>query len=240
MRTPSEPESTVELTTRAREGDQAAIEALCGRCLHSLSRYAAGRVPSTMRDMLDTQDVVNEAVHRGISRLHDFEVRHPGALVAYMRTILRNLIIDYVRRRTRQPLKVSLDDQQPDCGRSPFDHVVGTEQIALYQAALARLKPRDAAFVRLKIEEERSHEEIASMLGLPSDNAARVATRRAVLRLAREISRVNTPRIRPRMASFAPSAVSSTPRQAVRHYPDEATHPRDRDRGNRVRLTGGS
>ena len=69
MRTIVEPESTVELTKRAREGDQAALEALCECCLHSLSRYAVGRVPSKMRDMLDTQDVVNEAVHRGMSRL---------------------------------------------------------------------------------------------------------------------------------------------------------------------------
>ena len=130
MRTQPDLTNIVELTKRAREGDQAALEALCESCLHSLSRYAVGRVPPKVRDMLDTQDVVNEAVHRGMSRLNDFEVRHPGALVAYMRAILRHLIIDYVRRRTRQPLKVSLDEQQPDGGRSPLDYVVGAERLA--------------------------------------------------------------------------------------------------------------
>ena len=81
-------QSTVELTIRAQAGDQAALEALCLRCLKSLTRYAAGRLPPAARGMVETQDVVLEAVQRGMFRLHEFEVRHPGALVAYMRTIL--------------------------------------------------------------------------------------------------------------------------------------------------------
>ena len=74
---PSPGESTVELTSRARGGDQAAFEALCLRCLKSLTRYAAGRLPPAVRDMLDTQDVVLEAVQRGMNKLDAFECRHP-------------------------------------------------------------------------------------------------------------------------------------------------------------------
>ena len=184
-------ESTVELTIRARAGDHVALEALCLRCLKSLTRYAAGRLPPAVRDMLDTQDVVLEAVHRGMSRLGEFEVRHPGALVAYMRTTLRNLIIDYLRERMRQPKRVALDDQHPDATRSPLERVLSAEQIALYDTALTRLKPRDAALVTLKIDEQLGYDEIATELGLPSANAARVAARRAVLRLAHEMSRLS-------------------------------------------------
>jgi len=184
-------ESTVELTIRARAGDQVALEALCLRCLKSLTRYAAGRLPPAVRDMLDTQDVVVEAVQRGMSRLGEFEVRHPGALVAYMRTTLRNLIIDYLRERIRRPKRVALDDQHPDATRSPLERVLSDEQIALYDMALTRLKPRDAALVALKIDEQLNYEEIAAELGLPSANAARVATRRAVLRLAHEMSKLS-------------------------------------------------
>ena len=184
-------ESTLELTARARSGDQVALELLCLRCLKSLSRYAAGRLPPAVRDMLDTQDVVLEAVQRGMSRLGDFESRHPGALLAYMRTILRNLIIDYVRSRRRHPHQVALDDRQVDPAQSPLERVLDREQIELYEAALARLRPRDAALVTLKIEEQLGHAEIAMELGFASDNAARVATRRAVLRLAYEMSRLS-------------------------------------------------
>jgi len=236
MRTQPDLTNIVELTKRAREGDQAALEALCESCLHSLSRYAVGRVPPKVRDMLDTQDVVNEAVHRGMSRLNDFEVRHPGALVAYMRAILRHLIIDYVRRRSRQPLKVSLDEQQPDGGRSPLDYVVGAERLTLYRAALARLKPRDAELVALKVEDQRNYDEIAALLGFPSSNAARVATRRAVLRLARELTSVSDANMRPRAGSPA----SPPAHQAMRNYPDEAILPRGSHRGGHVRVAGRS
>jgi RNA polymerase sigma factor (sigma-70 family) len=184
-------ESTLELTARARSGDQVALELLCLRCLKSLSRYAAGRLPPAVRDMLDTQDVVLEAVQRGMSRLGDFECRHPGALRAYMRTILRNLIIDHVRSRRRHPQQVLLDDRQVDPAQSPLERVLDREQIELYEAALAHLRPRDAALVTLKIEEQLGHTEIAMELGFASANAARVATRRAVLRLAYEMSRLS-------------------------------------------------
>ncbi len=141
--------------------------------------------------MLDTQDVVVEAVHRGMSRLDQLDVRHPGALIAYMRTTMRNLIIDYLRERNRRPQQVALDDQHPDANRSPLERVLGDEQIALYDTALTRLKPRDAALVTLKIDEQLSYDEIAVEVGLKSANAARVAARRAVLRLAYEMSKLS-------------------------------------------------
>jgi RNA polymerase sigma factor (sigma-70 family) len=187
-----DPQSTVELTIRAQAGDQAALEALCLRCLKSLTRYAAGRLPPAARGMVETQDVVLEAVQRGMFRLHEFEVRHPGALVAYMRTILRNLIVDYARTAVRRPLQVSLDEHQADRGKSPLECVLDEEQIQLYEAAVERLKPRDAALVTLKIDEQLGYEEIAVELGFRSANAARVATRRAVLRLAHEMSRLKS------------------------------------------------
>ena len=146
----SDPQSTVELTIRAQAGDQAALEALCLRCLKSLTRYAAGRLPPAVRGMVETQDVVLEAVQRGMCRLHEFEVRHPGALLAYMRTILSNLIVDYVRSAIRRHQQVSLDEHHADRGQSPLERVLDGEQIELYEAALERLKPRDAALVTLR------------------------------------------------------------------------------------------
>ena len=170
---------------------QLALEALCLRCLKSLTRYAAGRLPPAVRDMLDTQDVVLEAVQRGMSRLGDFEVRHPGALVAYMRTTLRNLIIDYLRATNTPAAARGARRPAPGSNRSPLERVLSEEQIALYDTALARLKPRDAALVTLKIDEQLSYDEIASRAGPCFGNAARVAARRAVLRLAHEMARLS-------------------------------------------------
>ena len=113
-----------------------------------------------------------------------------------MRTTLRHLIIDHVRERIRQPQRVALDDQHPDTTKSPLERVIRDEQIALYDTALTRLKPRDAALVMLKIDEQLSYEEIATELGFRSANAARVAARRAVLRLAYEMSKLSQTRTR--------------------------------------------
>ena len=63
-----DPQSTVELTIRAQAGDQAALEALCLRCLKSLTPICRRPVAAERAgDMLDTQDVVLEAVQRGMS-----------------------------------------------------------------------------------------------------------------------------------------------------------------------------
>jgi RNA polymerase sigma factor (sigma-70 family) len=181
-------QSTVDLTTRARAGDHEALEALCLRCLKALSRYAVGRLPAGARGMIETQDVVQEAVHRGMCRLHEFEDRHPGALIAYMRKILKNLIVDQLRTFGRRPVQVSLDEHQAANARTPLEEVLDGEQIELYEAALERLKWRDAELIRLKIDEQSSYDAIAVELGLQSANTARVAVKRALFRLAHEMS----------------------------------------------------
>jgi RNA polymerase sigma factor (sigma-70 family) len=187
----AEQQSTVELTIRAQAGDHDAMEALCLRCLKALSRFAAGRLPPAARGMVETQDIVLEAVHRGMSRLPELQLQGPGTLIAYMRRILKNLIVDYVRSAVRRPYAVALDERQADLGQSPLERVLDSERLELYEAALERLKPRDAALVTLRVEEQLGHEEIAVELGLASGNAARIAGKRAVLRLAHEMSKLS-------------------------------------------------
>jgi RNA polymerase sigma factor (sigma-70 family) len=191
VRTGHELQSTVELTVRAQAGDQEALETLCLRCLKSLTRFAAGRLPGAARGMVDTQDIVLEAVHRGMSKLPNLQLQSPGSLMAYMRKILKNLIVDYVRTAACRPHAFALDDEHADLAQSPLERVLDSERIELYEAALERLKPRDAALVTLRVEEQLGHDEIALELGLPSGNAARVAGKRAILRLAHEMSKLS-------------------------------------------------
>jgi RNA polymerase sigma factor (sigma-70 family) len=184
--------STIDLTLRARGGDQEALEALCLRCLKSLTCYAAGRLPPSVRGMIETQDIVLQAVQKGLSRLDEFDHRHQGALIAYMRRILKNLIIDHWRSAARKPIPVLLDDQQAATTRTPLENVLDREQIELYEKALERVKSRDAELVRLRIDEQLSYADIAVHLGLPSENAARVAVKRALLRVAHEMTIVSS------------------------------------------------
>ena len=180
--------STVDLVARVRRGDQEALEAVCLRCLRGLHGYAAGRVPPRIRGLCDTQDLVAEALEKGLARLLDLDVGRQGALMAYFRQILRNLIIDKVRAAERGPRTATLDDRLVDDTLSPLELALDREKLERYDAALQRLKPRDAELIILRVEQQSDYEEIVLFLGLPSVNAARVAVRRALLRLAHEMS----------------------------------------------------
>ena len=60
-------ESTVELLTRAREGDRTAIDRLFARHLRPLQRFARGRMPAWARGLTDTD---------GLSRVIPAHFRH--------------------------------------------------------------------------------------------------------------------------------------------------------------------
>jgi RNA polymerase sigma-70 factor (ECF subfamily) len=181
--------STIDLVARARNGDADALDAICQRCLKGLRRFAAGRVPPRIRGMLDTQDLVSEALQKGLAKLHRLELGHEGALMAYLRQVLSHLIVDKIRAADRAPAPASLDDRHADDSLSPLERTLEREKLELYDAALRRLKPRDAELIVMRVEQQASYEEIAIHLGLPTGNAARVAVRRALLRLAHRMSR---------------------------------------------------
>jgi RNA polymerase sigma-70 factor (ECF subfamily) len=183
--------STMDLVARARAGDREALETICIRSLKALSRFAVGRLPRRVRGMVETQDLVAEALQRALARLHEIDVQREGALTAYLRRVLKNLIVDKLRAVDRRPVAVTLDDQQVDDTRSPLQRVLDNEKVELYELALQRLKPRDTEAIILRLEQQADYEEIAVHLGFPTGNAARVAVRRALLRLAHEMARLS-------------------------------------------------
>jgi RNA polymerase sigma factor (sigma-70 family) len=141
--------------------------------------------------MLDTQDLVAEALEKGLARLLDLDLGREGALMAYLRQVLKNLIVDKIRAADRAPTSTLLDDQYVDDTQSPLEKALAREKVELYEAALQRLKPRDAEMIILRVEQQASYDEIAIYMGLPTANAARTAVRRALFRLAHAMSRVS-------------------------------------------------
>jgi RNA polymerase sigma factor (sigma-70 family) len=183
-----DPETTVELLNRVKAGDDAARERLVARCLPPLRRWARGRLPSYARDMLDTEDLVQESVIAALRRIEGFEARREGALQAYLRQALANRIKDVIRYKRRRPLQTELPEDAADQGESPLDQVIGLENTERYEAAMLRLRDTDREAIVARVELRYSYQELAVALGKPSADAARVAVARAVYRLAREIS----------------------------------------------------
>jgi RNA polymerase sigma-70 factor (ECF subfamily) len=183
-----DPETTVELLNRVKAGDDVARERLVSRCIPPLRRWARGRLPSYARDMLDTEDLVQESVLAALARIEGFEARREGALQAYLRQALANRIKDVIRYKRRRPLQTELPEDARDQGQSPLEQVIGLENTERYEAAMRRLRDSDREAIIARVELRYSYHELAVALGKPSADAARVAVARAIYRLAREIS----------------------------------------------------
>jgi len=182
-------DSTFELVERAKSGDDDALNQLFARYLPPLRRWASGRLPQWTRDLMDTDDLVQETVVRAVKRIDRFESRHEGALQAYLRQAVVNRIRDEVRRSKRSPAAVALDENACDRGASPLEVAIGAEALHCYEAALARLRPEEREAIIARVEMDGSYQEVAVALGKPSADAARMAVSRALLRLAEEMSR---------------------------------------------------
>jgi RNA polymerase sigma-70 factor (ECF subfamily) len=184
-------ESTLELVQRAKSGDRQALDRLFARSIPPLRRWASGRLPRWTRDLMDTDDLVQETVVRAVNRIDAFEPRHEGALQAYLRQAVMNRIRDEVRRRMRGPTVTELPDDTPDLNASPLDQAIGREAVDRYEAALARLRPEEREAIVARVEMDGTYEQVAQALGKPSPDAARMAVSRALLRLAEEMTRAS-------------------------------------------------
>jgi RNA polymerase sigma-70 factor (ECF subfamily) len=181
-------DTTFDLVERAKSGDDDALNRLFTRFLPPLRRWASGRLPRWSRDLMDTDDLVQETVVRAVKRLDRFESRHEGALQAYLRQAVVNRIKDEIRRTKRGPAVTVLDDNASDRGTSPLEAAIGTEALERYEAALARLRPEEREAIVARVEMDGSYQDVAKALGKPSADAARMAVSRALLRLAEEMS----------------------------------------------------
>jgi RNA polymerase sigma-70 factor (ECF subfamily) len=187
----SDPESTFHLIERARAGDQEALDRLFARHLKPLQRWASGRLPRWARDLADTDDLVQHTLLQTFKTIKDFQPRQVGALQAYLRQAVLNRIRDELRRKSRRPQSIDLDDVQLVSAESPLEETIGHEAVERYERALARLKPDEREAIIAKVEMGYSYQELAEALGRPSPDAARKAAQRALVRLAEEMKREN-------------------------------------------------
>jgi RNA polymerase sigma factor (sigma-70 family) len=181
-------DTTFDLVERAKAGDRESLDRLFARYLPALRRWASGRLPRWSRDLMDTDDLVQETVIRAVKRLDRFESRHEGALQAYLRQAIVNRIRDEIRRTKRSPVATALEDDESDHGASPLEAAIGAEALKRYEAALARLRPEEREAIVARVEMDGSYQAVAQALGKPSADAARMAVSRALLRLAEEMS----------------------------------------------------
>jgi RNA polymerase sigma factor (sigma-70 family) len=186
---PRPSETSFELVKRACAGDAEAENEVCRRYLPRLHKWARGRLPAGARPALETADVVQEVLIRAIRTFPEFEVRHEHSFPAYLRTILANRLMDLARVDQRRPPPRPLDEVAVPASReaSPFDRAAAAELQRGFDAGLKQLAPTDQELIFLRLELGCDYQEIAEILGRSNPNALRVAVRRAMLRLGKEM-----------------------------------------------------
>jgi RNA polymerase sigma factor (sigma-70 family) len=176
-----------DLLRRAQAGDEHALGSLIDRYMPRLRAWARGRLPRGARELVDTQDLVQETMIAAVRNLQRIEIRGEGALQAYLRTILANRITDHHRRAVRLPGVEELASDLPANGPSPLEEAIGVEAVARYERALERLGEDDRHAIILRIELCCGYDEIAAALGKSSAGSARMTVSRALTRLAGEM-----------------------------------------------------
>ncbi|MDP2052920.1 MAG: RNA polymerase sigma factor [Acidobacteriota bacterium] len=176
--------STIQLVAMAKSGDAEALSRLLDRFLPRLTRWASGRLPRWVRDLSDTDDLVQDTLVRTVRSLNTFEMRGEGAFQAYLRQAILNRVKDEARGRARRPHRDELADDLLFSGASPLEATIGQQTMERYERALRLLEPEAREAVIARVEMGCSYQEIADLIGKPSPDAARMTVSRAILRLA--------------------------------------------------------
>jgi RNA polymerase sigma factor (sigma-70 family) len=137
---------------------------------------------------MDTEDLVQEAALQGFRHLRAIEPRHRRALEQYLRASIQNRIRDEVRRAGKVEVPAASDFDFESPGSSPLERTISEEEHRRYRSALAKLHEDEQALIVGRVDLGYSYEQLAIATSRPSSDAARVAVRRALVRLAKEVS----------------------------------------------------
>ncbi len=150
-----------QLLSAIANGDETAFKELFDRYQSRLYNF----ILRTVGEDMTAEDVFQDTFMRIAQRASTF---HPRArAVTWIYRIAYNLSIDYFRRNKRMSDFEEVTEELPDSSAEPFDTAVIHSQRGILEDALNLLKPPHRAVVMLSVIEERSHQEIADMLGVP-------------------------------------------------------------------------
>ena len=102
---------------------------------------------------------------------------------------LLNRLRDELRRTHRTPQIDELTGEEPAGTASQLEAVIDREETKRYDDAMSRLRESDREAIAARVEMNYSYEQVALAIGKASPDAARMAVKRALIRLAEEMDR---------------------------------------------------
>ena len=190
---------TAELVARSQSGDTAAFAELMERFGPRLSAFLHSRLPPVRRALNDTDDALQEIRLKVWQALPKFESRGIGSFWWFLRQVARNRVTDEWRKAARQDAMapaigaVGADStgrppEPIDPAATPQGAAISAEEQELFEEALASVPDPARRAVVLRLELHLDYGDIARDVGYPSPDAARVAIRRALVKVAQEIA----------------------------------------------------
>jgi RNA polymerase sigma-70 factor (ECF subfamily) len=179
---------TGDLLARIRRGDRAAGEELFQRYRPRIAAFVRARVRPGVHKASDADDVVQDVCVKIWNALDGFEERGIGSFWWFARTLARHHLIDLARRQ-RAAHETKLDTathvapaaQAPGPLRDAVDH----EAAEAVDEALEKLPAQTRHALAMRLELDLDWSVIAVDCGFPSPDAARIATKRALVGIAK-------------------------------------------------------
>jgi RNA polymerase sigma-70 factor (ECF subfamily) len=180
-------DSTRGLFFRAKEGDLEAREKLWKKLRERLCRYAHGRLPKRLRSLVETEDVVQDALAQTFRRIDLFDPKHSGAFGVALWVTIKRCLIDQHRRAGRQPAEGETASSLAAQGPSPMEEAIEKEKLERVISARSKLSEEDQALLHARLDLDLGFTDVALLFGKPSPDAARVAVQRAIGRLVKKM-----------------------------------------------------
>jgi len=180
-------DSTCGLFFRAKHGDLEAREKLWKKLRDRLCRYAHGKLPRRLRSLVETEDVVQDALTQTLRRIDLFDPKHSGAFGVALFVTMKRCLIDQHRRASRQPAPGETATSLVAEGPSPMEEAIEKEKLERVITARFKLSEEDQALLTARLDLDLGYPDVAQLFGKPSPDAARVAVQRAIGRLVKKM-----------------------------------------------------
>nr|WP_198423749.1 sigma-70 family RNA polymerase sigma factor [Microlunatus antarcticus] len=167
--------------TRARPGDDGAVNLLVAAVRRAVHAYARSRLSTYSGGAEVAEDVAQDVCLAVVDLLPRYQ-DHGAPFGALVYAIASNKVVDAQRRYARTPYHLvdELPDR-PEPAPGPETQAMTRSDVRAALALLDLLPPRTARVVRLRAE-GLSAEEVGAVLGM-SANAVRVTQHRALARI---------------------------------------------------------
>ena len=193
-------ETTITLVKLAKDGDADALNSLFQKYLERVHYLVRLRLGKGLRKHLESQDIVQEAMIRGLKGFDRFEMQHEGAFLHWLSKLVENVIRDKAdffnaaKRSVLEDIPLEGDEESssdalarvPGKDPTPSTVLIRDEQLLKLEKALEQISDEYREVVLQREIEDLSFKEIGENMKR-SEDAARMLYVRAKAELLKTL-----------------------------------------------------